>query len=235
MIKRSEIANMVLSAQKDGATHLFVARDHLDTERFYGVRVMPGQDPHEVHDQSDDWMQECYALQDPSLPVPGQLAERRAWHMAPAGQERTSSESEPSTPELVALQAVMAEYRAARSFTFSPGNHPPSYERFEEARRQLIDATRAAYEEGVLTPFQIRRTTGYSRAHVAAGSAPGAPSSMSRSRGVALSPAAEEARSSAVLGRQERSRPLPRAPQPATRPWWSQPVDASQAAGAGLD
>jgi hypothetical protein len=166
MIKRSAITNMVLSAQKDGATHLFIARDQFDGDRLYGVRVMPGQDPREVHDHSDDWLQECYVLQDESSPVLAQLAERRAWHLAPG-------ELEPSTPELAVLEAVMAEYRRARALTFSPANYPPSYGPFEAARNQLMEAARVAYEEGVLTPFQIRRTTGYSRAQVMSGSARG--------------------------------------------------------------
>ncbi len=81
MIKRRAITNMVLSAQQDGATHLFVARDQLDADRVYGVRVMPGEDPHEVREHSDDWLLECYVLQDDSVPVQFQLAERRAWHL----------------------------------------------------------------------------------------------------------------------------------------------------------
>ncbi|MFG1820607.1 hypothetical protein ACGFIF_43090 [Kribbella sp. NPDC049174] len=171
MIKRSAITHMVLSAQKAGATHLFIARDQFDADRLYGVPVMPDQDPREIHDHSDDWLQECYVLQDESLPVRHQLAERRAWHMGP--EDPASAPTEPPTPELAILQAAMAEYRQVRALTFSPANYPPSYGRFEAARNQLIEAARAAYEEGVLTPFQIRRTTGYSRAQIAAGSSRG--------------------------------------------------------------
>lgn len=167
MIKRRAITNMVLSAQEDGATHLFVARDQLDPDRLYGIRVMPGEDPREVHDHSDDWLQECYVLNDDARPVHLQLAEARAWHMGPP--DPATEPTGPSAPELIALQAVVAEYRQVRAFTFSPANHPPRYDRFEDARRQLIQAVRAAYDEGVLTPFQIRRTTGYSRAQVAIG------------------------------------------------------------------
>ncbi|MGZ0153756.1 hypothetical protein ACXJJ3_42270 (plasmid) [Kribbella sp. WER1] len=161
MIKRHAITNMVLSAQQDGATHLFVARDQLDPDRLYGVRVMPGEDPHEVHDHSDDWLQECYVLTADALPVHLQLAEPRAWHLGPTDPAGTPA------PQLVELEAVMAEYRRVRALTFSPANFPPSYDGFEAARRQLIAAARAAYDEGVLTPFQIRRTTGYSLAQVA--------------------------------------------------------------------
>lgn len=165
MTKRRAITNMVLSAQQEGATHLFVAKDQLDPDRLYGVRVMPGEDPREVHDHSDDWLQECYVLNDDSLPVHLQLDEPRAWHMDP--HDSAIELAAPSAPELVALQAVVAEYRQVRAFTFSPANNPPRYDGFEAARRQLVAAAREAYEKGVLTPFQIRRTTGYSRAQVA--------------------------------------------------------------------
>jgi hypothetical protein len=167
MIKRRAVTNMVLTAQKDGATHLFVARDQLDPDRLYGVRVMPGQDPREVHDHSDDWLQECYVLNDDSVPVHLQLAEQRAWHMTT--KDPATEPAGSSAPQLAALEAVMAEYLQIKAYTFSPANNPSRYDRFEQARRRLAEAARAAYDEGVLTPFQIRRTTGYSRAQVAVG------------------------------------------------------------------
>jgi hypothetical protein len=167
-------------AQQDGASHLFVARDQLDPDRLYGVRVLPGEDPREVHDHSDDWLLECYVLNDDLVPVHVQLAESRAWHMGP--QDAAAESGEPSTPELAALEAVVTEYRQVRALTFSPANYPARYDEFEAARGRLIEAARAAYAEGVLTPFQIRRTTGYSRAQVAVGRPSGSQPVVSRAQ-----------------------------------------------------
>ncbi|GAA1616311.1 hypothetical protein GCM10009789_82860 [Kribbella sancticallisti] len=172
MIKRRAITTMVLEAQSAGATHLFVAKDQLDPERLYGIRVMPGENLREVHDHSDDWLVECYVLNDDTIPVHLQLAESRAWHMGP--QEPAVEPADPVSPELVALQDVVADYQKVRALTFSPANQPPRYDRFEAARRRLVDAARTAYDEGVLTAFQIRRTTGLSRAQVAVGRRGGA-------------------------------------------------------------
>jgi hypothetical protein len=123
MIKRRAITNVVRSAQRDGATHLFVVRDQLDADRLYGVRVMPGEDPQEVREHSDDWLLECYVLQDDSVPVPFQLAERRAWHLAP--QEKPAEQDTPAAAaRLAELNAVVGEYCQAWAFTVSRANHP---------------------------------------------------------------------------------------------------------------
>jgi hypothetical protein len=178
MIKRAHIANMVLSAQQAGATHLFLARDQFDTELIRGVPVMPGQDPQIVLAHSDEWMVECYVLQDPAVPVSAQLAEARAWHLP---EDQSGAEAR-FAPELVALKSAVADYNQERSLAFSPQNQPPNFQRFEAARAELVEATRTAYSEGVLTPFQIRRTTGFSRREVDAPSAPRWVSSGRRSR-----------------------------------------------------
>ncbi|MFI5736123.1 hypothetical protein ACIA49_38775 [Kribbella sp. NPDC051587] len=168
MIKRRAIARMVRQAQQAGATHLFVARDQLDSDRLYGIRVMCGEDPHEVHENSDDWLLECYVLQDDSIPVHVQLAERRAWHLEPRSRAATATAT--AGAELAELQAVVVEYRQAWAFTVSGANHTHRRDTFEAARGQLIAAARAAYDEGSLTPYQIRSTTGLTRAQVAGGS-----------------------------------------------------------------
>lgn len=55
----------------------------------------------------------------------------------------------------------------ARSWTFSPSNALAEYGHYEGARGNLVDLARAAYEQGNIGPYNVRRITGLHREEVA--------------------------------------------------------------------
>jgi hypothetical protein len=65
------------------------------------------------------------------------------------------------------LEAARHEVDLARSWTFSPSNTSAEYSHYEGARGKLTNLARAAYEQGRIGPYNVRRITGFSRNDVA--------------------------------------------------------------------